>query len=1021
MEFRVLGPLLAVLDDEVVSLGPPLQRKVLAALLVRRNVTVPRRTLLADVWSADAAVFDDWELDERKRGILHTYIARLRAVLEPMARAAGQEAVIVTEGAGYRLVLDDKHLDETRFKDLLAEGHHALSADRPAVAVQRLDLALSLWRGRPLDGFHDEEFARASVARLEALRLGALEARVDALLRLDRHHELIGDAGLREWVREHPASERLRHGLATALHRCGRTAAAIAESQEGLAHLRGLGIGSPSLQSLLEELLLPSSPAAVVSTAPPAPPAPPVDRPHRAGRSESTPQELADAADTLHRMVRRQWQAEAALRRLADPGPIPVRWRPSDREITDHEGIVGGTVAGNTDAIEAVVAAFQALRWRRLVVLGTPGSGKTTLAVLMTVELAARRRPGEPVPILLSMSSWHPDEEHLHAWIRRRIVEDYPALADPRRFGGTAIRDLVADRWIMPVLDGLDEMPAGRRPAALRSINRSAAAGDSLVVTSRLAEYRAAVAAGDVITGAAVIEAQPVRAVDAITYLRHTAPPGARTRRWTSVFGQLADAPDSPVATALTSPLAVVTARLVYAGDRDPGELTDPVRFPDRAAIEDHLLDELIPTLVERDAHRDDPHARGRRRRDPEAVRRWLVFLATHAHRLGTYDLAWWQLPEAVPALARRRGRALIAGGMAGAIALVLFSVGALSSRGLAQASLSGIKHGLAYGLGTLAAGLCTDLGAVAGAGAGVPRRRVIGNILRTGLAGGSAAGLVHLVAAGIEYRAMGPAAVVGLAYGLFLAVMFGLAPTVAAVPGPTRTDLRLRGRGRRLIRGLGWGLALGAAAGLAIGAVEHASLVLARHGGVFVESRLVFGFAPGLVFGLIPGVASSLIIWARTPIALQDAGSPRSTLRADRTQYLALVGMLAAVAASAFTIAAALSLPDGVRAGVRFGFFAGLGGSTVVALVLGFTAVWPRYALTRVWLAAHRKVPWRLIAFLEDANRIGILRQVGAVYQFRHANLQDRLVAGRPGRHQDDPAEAGIRRHATDRPGTAH
>ena len=1000
MEFRVLGPLLVVVGGGAVSLGPPLQRKVLTALLVRRNVTVPRRTLLADVWSADAAAFDEWELDERKRGVLHTYIARLRTALAPVARAAGQDAIIVTDGAGYQLMLDDRHLDETRFKDLLVQGHDALAAGRPAVAVQRLDVALRLWRGQPLDGFHREEFARASVARLEALRLGALEARVDALLRLDRHHDLLSDAGLREWVQEHPASERLRHGLATALHRCGRTTAAIAEVREGLAHLHRLGVGSPSLQSLLAELLPPPRTAPVVDQAPartstpPAAPAPPGGHPRRGGRSETTPPELNDAADTLHRMIRRQWQAEAALRGLADPSPIPVRWQPADPEITDHEGIVGGTVSGSTDAIEAVVTRFQALRWRRLVVLGTPGSGKTTLAVLMTLELAARRRPGDAVPVLLSMSSWHPDEEHLHAWIRRRIAEDYPVLADPRRFGGTAIRDLVADRRITPILDGLDEMPASRRPAALRSINRSAAAGDSLVVTSRLAEYRAAVTAGDVITGAAVIEAQPVRAVDAISYLRHTTPPGERTQRWAPVFGHLAEAPDGPVVAALTSPLVVVTARLVYAGDRDPGELTDPARFPDRAAVEDHLLDELIPTLLERDAHRDDPPGHGRRWRDPEAVHRWLVFLATHAHRLGTYDIAWWRLPEALPALANRRWRALVAGAMAGVVALVLFSSGTVASRGLAQAPLSGIKHALAYGLGTIAAGLCTDLGAVAGAGGQIHRRRVIGNMLRTGLAGGSAAGLVHLVAKVIEYRAVGPAAVVGLAYGLVLAVMFGLAPAVAAVPGPTRTDLRLRGRWRRLIRRLRWGLALGAAAGLAIGAVEQATLVLARDGGVFVEGRLVFGFAPGFVFGLLPGVASSLIIWARTPIALQEAGSPRSTLRADRAQYLALLGMLAAVAVSAFTIAAALSLPGGLRAGVRFGFFAGLAGSTVIALVLGFTAVWPRYLLTRVWLAAHRRVPWRLVAFLEHANRIGILRQVGAVYQFRHANLQDRLVA---------------------------
>jgi hypothetical protein len=63
-----------------------------------------------------------------------------------------------------------------------------------------------------------------------------------------------------------------------------------------------------------------------------------------------------------------------------------------------------------------------------------------------------------------------------------------------------------------------------------------------------------------------------------------------------------------------------------------------------------------------------------------------------------------------------------------------------------------------------------------------------------------------------------------------------------------------------------------------------------------------------------------------------------------------------------------------------------------VLTLWLGFA--WPRFAMARFWLAACGHLPWRLMRFLDDAHRRGVLRQVGAEYQFRHARLQDHLAA---------------------------
>ena len=110
------------------------------------------------------------------------------------------------------------------------EGRDLLARGLAAEASERLRDALSLWRGPALADFAYDSFAQAAIARLEEIRVAAVELRIDTDLVLGRHHELVGE--LEALVAEQPLREGLRKNLMTALYRSGRQAEALAVYQD---------------------------------------------------------------------------------------------------------------------------------------------------------------------------------------------------------------------------------------------------------------------------------------------------------------------------------------------------------------------------------------------------------------------------------------------------------------------------------------------------------------------------------------------------------------------------------------------------------------------------------------------------------------------------------------------------------------------------------------------------------------------------------------------------------------------
>jgi DNA-binding SARP family transcriptional activator/tetratricopeptide (TPR) repeat protein len=246
LEFGVLGPVVAVRDGRELGLGGPKQRAVLALLLVEAGRVAPAEYLVEVLWRGDPP--------PGAAKTLRSYVSRLRSLLDP-------EAALVARGGGYTITVAPDRVDASRFERLVAEGRDALGRGEAAVAAGRFGDALALWRGRALGDVADVQPLALEGARLEELRLVAVEGRAEAGIEQGLAAEVTGE--LERLVAEYPVRERLWRLLVLALYRAGRQADALAAYRRARAVLtEELGIEpGEELRQLQEAVLRQEVPA----------------------------------------------------------------------------------------------------------------------------------------------------------------------------------------------------------------------------------------------------------------------------------------------------------------------------------------------------------------------------------------------------------------------------------------------------------------------------------------------------------------------------------------------------------------------------------------------------------------------------------------------------------------------------------------------------------------------------------------------------------------------------------------
>jgi DNA-binding SARP family transcriptional activator len=341
MEFRILGPLYADAGtgDGPAAIRQPLLQSALAVLLLRANRPCPRNWLIQALWGAEPPASPEVSLRvciSRLRQSLGDCATRLDSVGPPGGRAPGHR-----QQRGYLITVRPGELDLDEFNDLAAQGQAELDLGNAAAATASLTQALTLWADPPLPDLPDTPLIAAEIAGLNAQRIAAADALVDARLAAGEHDLVLGQ--LRAAVLADPGRELSSAQLMRACHALG-------------LHKEALDVYQRSRRATLEEQGIEPGPVLAL----------------------------------LHRQIlAEELAAERSITRMTAPSPIagsrPARQVPAPP----------ADFAGRTDEIARICEYLTGPVGQVAVITGGPGTGKTAVAAAAALALRDRFPDGQ--------------------------------------------------------------------------------------------------------------------------------------------------------------------------------------------------------------------------------------------------------------------------------------------------------------------------------------------------------------------------------------------------------------------------------------------------------------------------------------------------------------------------------------------------------------------------------------------------------------------------------------------------
>ncbi|WP_157494478.1 NACHT domain-containing NTPase [Kutzneria sp. 744] len=654
---------------------------------------------------------------------------------------------------------------------------------------------------------------------------------------------------------------------------------------------------------------------------------------------------------------------------------MSLRWRRLDEQLD---------ATGPAHPGSGIGAFFTGLESRRLVILGAPGAGKTVLAIQLVRQLIESWDESARTPFFVSMSSWNPAEVRLSDWLKQRLVISHPSLSAVDATGRRIADVLVDEHRVLPVLDGLDELGPSRRSVALAAIGRSAPF--PFVLTCQTKEFATLTGA----TGAAfvpvlrdvvAVEIEPLEVADISAYMSAGQPTSSA-----GTLEKLLQDPRGVLAKVLSTPLMCFLTKVGYGDSPDSIAELRTLAEGSPVKLEEHLLRRFVPALFGGDARGPKPV----RDWDARRAERWLSYLANNLVVHGERDLVPWRLYETLTNLGVLGiifGGALswcMLGGIIGSIGVVAeISIGLVADwLGISVDAVPLMSIPVVFALGGGAVAMLLTLHFARGWAlqAGILSEKwrgahyVLGSAVRflVGVTGGT--GMVVLLR-----LHGGPLSVALVAFGGGL-VMGSVTWALTDWSRewrfgrtPRRIQMRMKNIPNAVVYGLGGGL---------VTALGSATLI------GFAASALVA--VPAVVVGVIINLLDERVDERRAESAASVIASDRWATALQIVSSGVVVGLFVQFVRP---VEPANSLIFGLGLGVGSGLVL-----VVTAAVSGGipalfpSTIWVRYLTAKWWLAAGGHVPIRLLAFLDDACTLGVMRKVGAVYQFRHVDLQRHL-----------------------------
>lgn len=711
-------------------------------------------------------------------------------------------------------------------------------------------------------------------------------------------------------------------------------------------------------------------------------------------RSESRQPE--EVAHLVRSEVRVRWGEEAQKRNLLTSLLVPLAAGP----LPEREP---GAPALTPEEFQRQWAAIVAREgWQRLIVSGAAGTGKTTLALMMTLGLAERM-----TPLLVPLSSWNPAKTRFDRWINDEVPRICPGIlgveAASRR---GRVGELLSSGGYALLLDGFDELPRGTSRLAVAQIERFVPSGAPLVIFTRPSHARAL----------ARLPRMRTIAIDAVDGARAAAYLDALAAEHGTVDGLrelLAEVRGGALARAFSTPRNL---RAAWLGLREGGVTVAGIRAAGRSGDPAAMSRYLVGRQVARVFGPESPYPMLRKPR----AGAWMGFMSRQALAADSRSLPWWHLAETVP----RPLLPLAAAASAGPAYLMALSMPVGLTRGAAigcavgiAASLMGARPvaarvclavfaavaALVWPLGTLRAGW--QQATVDAAEVGLAVTLAVGNLPRLFAAGPSpGASRRRAFAAVVAIAAVtsiATTAVSGLiryddpdrgALGLFLGVLLGLGVAVVAarffvVTATTTRPSTVRLSLRRRRGGLAAPLLLSVAAATSIGLAGAIGGGL-RFGLAYAVDVLVFF---GLVIGLPVGLTAGFIKWlAAAPLHDPHRAAPANSYLREGTVALTCLASVTIASCGGLllldnplawtTEPLALHSPT-FHVQPANGL---LIGATIGMIVASAETAWPAFVIAHCWHALHGSLPWQLHRFIHQLHRAEILRREGEIYRFR-------------------------------------